>query len=59
MSEKFKVCEGCQMPATCTRSEWCAGPAVNQCDCCGQATELTRCEAYGIETFACEKCRGA
>lgn len=31
-----------------------------QCDCCGQRAPLTRCWYAGaIETWACDKCRGA
>jgi hypothetical protein len=30
-----------------------------QCDCCGEFRySITRCWAYGIETFACGACRG-
>jgi hypothetical protein len=29
-----------------------------ECDCCGEKrAELTRCWAFGIETFACDECR--
>ena len=31
------------------------------CDCCGQSTPralISRCWAYGIETYACPVCRG-
>lgn len=28
------------------------------CDCCGRMRPLTRCWAYGIETFACDECLG-
>ncbi len=27
------------------------------CDCCGRLAEVSRSWAYGIETWACEKCR--
>lgn len=31
----------------------------HQCDCCGEmVAEVNRCWAFGIETFACGKCRG-
>jgi hypothetical protein len=29
-----------------------------ECDCCGEMKLLSRCLAYGIETFACDACRG-
>lgn len=32
-----------------------------QCDCCGRMVEkerIGRVWAYGIETYACDKCRG-
>jgi hypothetical protein len=32
-----------------------------QCDCCEQYVardQITRCWAYGIETYACDACRG-
>jgi hypothetical protein len=32
-----------------------------QCDCCAQYVardQITRCWAYGIETYACDACRG-
>lgn len=29
-----------------------------ECDCCGNRGELSRCWVSGIETFACEVCRG-
>lgn len=32
---------------------------IAECDCCGQMRALERCWAYGIETFACDECRGA
>ena len=31
---------------------------TGQCDCCGRQRELSRVWAFGIETFACEECRG-
>jgi hypothetical protein len=34
------------------------GPHMGECDCCGGQRPLTRCWAYGIETYACEECRG-
>lgn len=30
-----------------------------ECDCCSKVRELTRCwTSCGIETFACDECRG-
>lgn len=29
-----------------------------ECDCCGYFRPLSRTWAYGIETFACDQCRG-
>lgn len=34
-------------------------PDLVECDCCGKLAVLTRCEAFGIETFACDECRDA
>ena len=31
---------------------------LGECDCCGRKRELTRCWPFGIETFACDECRG-
>ena len=31
---------------------------MSECDCCGEYAETTRCWVTGIETFACDKCRG-
>jgi hypothetical protein len=36
-----------------------AAAALNQCDCCGKLRVLSRCWAFGIETYACDECRGA
>jgi hypothetical protein len=34
-------------------------PKMYECDCCGKVRELTRCStSCGIETFACDECRG-
>jgi hypothetical protein len=30
---------------------------LRECDCCGKLAVLSRCWAYGIETFACDECR--
>jgi hypothetical protein len=30
----------------------------SQCDCCGKMRPLTKCWAHGIETWACDECRG-
>lgn len=35
-----------------------AGISRGECDCCGKQGELARVWAYGIETFACARCRG-
>jgi hypothetical protein len=29
-----------------------------ECDCCGRVRPLTRCWPFGMETFACDECRG-
>lgn len=29
-----------------------------ECDCCGKLAVLQRCWPMGIETFACDDCRG-
>ena len=34
------------------------GDPVGQCDCCGKMRPLSQCWAFGIETWACEECRG-
>lgn len=43
------------------RDEWTDRPLAvaseGECDACGKIGELVRVEAYGIETYACEKCR--
>lgn len=40
--------------------ERCQESKFKECDCCGeQKPQLTRCIAYGIETFACAECRSA
>ena len=32
---------------------------IGSCDCCGEApVKITFSIAYGIETYACSKCRG-
>jgi hypothetical protein len=39
---------------------WWDAPELATCDCCDKsvpAEEISRCWAYGIETFACEECR--
>jgi len=33
------------------------GP-FGECDCCGQKRPLSRCWPMGIETYACDECRG-
>lgn len=33
------------------------GCITTTCDCCGKIREVTKCIAYGIETFACDECR--
>lgn len=36
-------------------------PELYECDCCGKMVEpdsISRCWPFGIETYACEKCRG-
>lgn len=34
-------------------------PVIGECDCCGaHDVNLTFVMAYGIETYACSKCRG-
>jgi hypothetical protein len=33
--------------------------ALADCDCCGKEAPLSRCFSYGLETFACDACRGA
>lgn len=36
-------------------------PELYECDCCGKMVEpdcMARCWPFGIETFACEECRG-
>lgn len=36
-----------------------AEPKLARCDCCGGRCEtVSRCWYAGIETFACEECRG-
>jgi hypothetical protein len=36
-----------------------AAPKLLVCDCCGRRCEtVSRCWYAGIETFACEQCRG-
>jgi hypothetical protein len=30
---------------------------LRECDCCGKMGALSRCLAFGIETFACDECR--
>jgi hypothetical protein len=36
-----------------------AQDGFHECDCCGKVRELTRCwTSCGIETFACDECRG-
>jgi hypothetical protein len=32
--------------------------ALVPCDCCGERRPVSRCVAYGIETYACAECRG-
>lgn len=34
------------------------GDLWGDCDCCGKNRPLSRCWASGIETFACDECRG-
>ncbi len=35
------------------------GLPLTECDCCGKARVLSRCwTTDGIETFACDECRG-
>lgn len=29
-----------------------------ECDCCGKRRLLSRCWPSGIETYACDECRG-
>ena len=29
------------------------------CDCCGKRREVSKCWVSGLETFACDECRGA
>jgi len=40
----------------------CEGKGCNaECDCCGGSfprEEMAHCVAFGIETFACDQCRG-
>jgi len=36
----------------------CEGKGCRECDCCGHVKPLSRCWASGVETFACDKCRG-
>lgn len=31
---------------------------MGDCDCCSKYRPLSRCWAYGIETWACDECRG-
>lgn len=31
---------------------------IGQCDCCGRDGELTKLIAFGIDTAACDACRG-
>lgn len=35
-----------------------ADEPVGECDCCGKMRPLSKCWAYGIETWACDECRG-
>lgn len=37
----------------CGEDEW-----PRECDCCGKLRKLTRTDYAGIETFACDECRG-
>lgn len=29
-----------------------------ECDCCGKRGAVSKCFAFGIETYACDDCRG-
>lgn len=35
-----------------------ADPSKYDCDCCGKHRRCSRVWAMGIETFACDECRG-
>ncbi len=35
----------------------CDGP-FGQCDCCNEQRPLSQCWASGVETWACDECRG-
>jgi hypothetical protein len=53
-------CEECNAVNSCLDGDcqFCDGP-LPECDCCGKPGILARCFVTGIETFACEECRGA
>jgi hypothetical protein len=36
----------------------CEGDGCGECDVCGRRAPLTKCWPMGIETHACDECRG-
>jgi len=52
----------CHSPIACNGFGYCRlhnlepDAVIADCDCCGERRPVTKSQAYGIETWACDEC---